>query len=66
MERLLSIPEVAELIGIKSSTLYKLVSSRKIPFKKIGARVLFDPDEVRVWVDQRSVTPLEPTKIELP
>ena len=55
MERLVSVREMASILGLRPSTLYKYVSRRKIPYKKIGERVLFDPTEIRVWIDQHSV-----------
>lgn len=58
MSSLIGIADAAKLLGVSISKLYKLVSSREVPFTKIGSRVLFDPDKLCAWVEKRSVSPL--------
>jgi excisionase family DNA binding protein len=41
MSNLMKIEEAASYLGLKVSTLYKYTSSRRLPFIKIGARVLW-------------------------
>ena len=55
MKGLMSVCETAEFLGITTSTLYKYVARRRIPHKKIGERVLFDPGEIQEWVAIHSV-----------
>ena len=57
MERLLSITEAAEQLGIKKSTLYKYVMLHKIPYVKLGARLLFDPVRLDAWIKEHSQEP---------
>lgn len=53
---LLNYTEAAERLGIKLSTLYALVSQRRIPHVRIGPRfVMFDPDEIERWIKARRV-----------
>lgn len=58
MSSLIGIEEASKLLGVSISKLYKMVSSREVYFTKIGSRVLFDPEKLRVWVEERSVAPL--------
>ncbi len=56
--RLLSIPEVARFLGISQHTLYTMVSQQRVPFVKVGRRVLFDPDHLNRWIKQSTVMPM--------
>ena len=46
MAKMLSVPEVAAILGVKEPTIRKWVQERKIAFVKIGAFVRFDPDYI--------------------
>lgn len=59
METLISIDEVSNKIRLKKSTIYKLICQKKIPYLKIGARVLFDPKKLENWVQNHSVEPVK-------
>lgn len=48
----LTIKETAALIGLSVSSLYKLVSSRKIPVYKPTGRLLFSREEVVAWIEK--------------
>jgi len=56
--RLLSIPEVARFLGISQSTLYTLVSQQRVPFVKVGSRVLFDPVQLDQWIKLNTKMPM--------
>ena len=45
-KQLLNFKEVCKVLDISASTLNKLKSENKIPFKKLGKRVLFDRSEI--------------------
>ncbi len=55
MENLLSISETAKVLNISVSSLYRLTSQRKIPFIKIGSRVIFQPEKIDAWLEKRAV-----------
>ncbi len=57
LARLLTIEEVAEILRLAKPTLYRFVSLRKIPFVKIGGRVLFDSEKLSSWIAARAVDP---------
>jgi excisionase family DNA binding protein len=54
-----TIDEIAEKSRLARSTLYKLTSTRAIPFLKIGARVLFEEEKVDEWLAAHRVEPTE-------
>jgi excisionase family DNA binding protein len=42
---------VAELLGHSSRAIRALVSRRRIPFRRQGARILFVRREIEEWID---------------
>ena len=49
-DRLMTADEVADWLRVPRSTVYQLTRSRRIPFLKVGRRVLFDHGSVAAWV----------------
>ena len=62
MEKLLTIKETSEIIGLKISTIYKYICCRKIPYVKLGGRVLFDVEKLKSWIHERSIDPIDVKK----
>jgi excisionase family DNA binding protein len=56
-KRFLDVNELSKEWGIAVSTLYTMVSQRRIPFVKIGRRTRFDRLELDKWVLSNTVTP---------
>ena len=54
-ERLLSVAETAERLNISVHTLRKHVEHRRLPFVRIGGRVLFSPADLAAFVDAHRV-----------
>jgi excisionase family DNA binding protein len=54
LTKLLSVKELAILLGVHRVTIYDWVSQRMIPFVKVGARTMFDPREIERWLRERS------------
>jgi excisionase family DNA binding protein len=54
--------ELAELLGVSVPTISLWTYGRRIPFFRLGkgprARVRFNPDEVRTWLDKSRVAPI--------
>ena len=49
-KELITLEEAARFLGFKKSYLYKLTSTKQIPFYKYGGRVIaFDPVALQVW-----------------
>jgi excisionase family DNA binding protein len=57
--RLMDVKEAAEFLRMAPKTLYGMVSSRRIPFRKAGRRLLFLESELLDWTrpkpDRRSL-----------
>jgi excisionase family DNA binding protein len=53
IEALLSLDEVAELLRISESGVYRLVRSGELPRVKVGQRTLFEPREIRRFIASR-------------
>ena len=58
MGMMLTYSQVSELLGIKVSTLYSLVSRKRIPHVKLGRRLVrFQKDRLLEWVEDSMVLP---------
>ena len=55
MQKLLNIQQAADLLGLKVKTLYTYICKKKIPYVKLGGRVLFQPEKLETWVEQRAI-----------
>src|SRR3954454_16319886 len=53
IEALLSLDEVAQLLRISESGVYRLVRSGELPRVKVGKRTLFEPHEIRCFIASR-------------
>ena len=49
LPRFLRVEEVADLLRCKKRTIYDMVEQNRIPFRKVGGRLLFDLDEIIDW-----------------
>ena len=49
---LLSLNEVAKLLGKSASTIYAMTSDKRIPYHKRGNKLYFFEDEVIAWIKQ--------------
>ena len=58
MKKLLTIKEAADILGVSVNTIYKWTSAKKIPYVKVGGRVMFDPDDLEAWIEARKVDPI--------
>jgi excisionase family DNA binding protein len=50
MEKLLSVKELAEFLGLSPHTVYRLSARRLIPVQRIRRRVLFVPSRIEAWL----------------
>ena len=48
---MLSVPEVAAVLGISRAGAYELVRSRGFPTLKIGNRIVVPKEKFLVWID---------------
>lgn len=46
----LSVNEVAELIGVSTTTIYTMVRQNEIPCKKVRGRIIFHRETIDKWL----------------
>lgn len=54
MATLWRVEEAAEYLGIRPKTLYEWVRSGRVPYRKIGFNVRFDPEELERWTQSQA------------
>ena len=54
MERLLTLQQVSELLGVRPSTIYKWTHRGFIPHTKVGRLLRFRESTINKWLDKRS------------
>ncbi|MGV9193179.1 helix-turn-helix domain-containing protein [Microbacterium sp. MC2] len=52
--RTLSLRETVEATGLSERTLRSLVSTRRIPYVKVGKFVRFKPADLAAWIDENT------------
>jgi predicted DNA-binding transcriptional regulator AlpA len=50
---LLNARETAEMLGISTRLLWSETNSGNIPSVRIGARVLYPVEEIKIWLENR-------------
>ena len=50
-ERLWGIDKLVEALGVKKSWVYDQTFRNKIPYRKIGGKLRFDPIEIDAWIE---------------
>lgn len=54
LEDLLTVRELSKWLRLSESHIYSLVSKKKIPYTKIGGKVLFDRVTITNWIEEQS------------
>lgn len=49
--------DLAEMLNISISTVYSWTHSKKIPFLKVGSKLLFSVDRIKSWLKDNSHDP---------
>lgn len=52
----LTLEEVAKVLRVAKSTMYRIVSQRQIPFFKIGRHIRFDPKDILEYLKKSRTT----------
>jgi excisionase family DNA binding protein len=61
MESMMTVRQVAELLGVHENWVYDQAASGELPSYKIGGTRRFDPDELRDWIEQHRENGRKPT-----
>ena len=51
---MLSVPELANVLGISRAGAYELVKSKGFPSLTIGSRIIVPRDKLMAWIDENS------------
>ncbi len=57
---LIKIKEVAGMLSMNQTSIYKLVYRKAIPYIKIGGALRFDRDKIIAWINQNSCDMINP------
>ena len=55
---LIDVDAVAQRLGTTVRHVRQLVTDQRIPYKKVGRLLRFDPDEIDSWVHENSKDPV--------
>ncbi|WP_031072358.1 excisionase family DNA-binding protein [Streptomyces sp. NRRL S-118] len=61
-ERLLSIPQVAEVLGTTERFPRRLVAERRITFVKVGTHVRIAESVLAAYIDAHTIPPVQPRR----
>jgi excisionase family DNA binding protein len=63
LRRLITAKEASQYLSLSTDTVYQLASLRKLPYLKIGARVLFDVKALDLWVEKHMIREKELSRL---
>jgi len=50
---MLSVPDVAQVLGISRAGAYELAHSREFPSMKVGSRIIIPKDKFLLWIERQ-------------
>jgi excisionase family DNA binding protein len=65
LRRLITAKEASQYLSLSMDTVYRMASLKKLPYLKIGDRVLFDVKALDQWIERHMVREKEWKKQEL-
>ena len=65
LRRLITAKEAGQYLSLSIDTVYRMASQKKVPYLKIGDRVLFDVKALDRWIEKRMVKEKEWKREEL-
>jgi excisionase family DNA binding protein len=65
LRRLITAKEASQYLSLSTDTVYRMASLKKLPYLKIGDRVLFDVKALDQWIEKRMIREKEWKKEEL-
>lgn len=65
LRRLITAKEASQYLSLSTETIYRMASLRKLPYLKIGDRVLFDIKALDHWIEKRMIREKEWKREEL-
>jgi len=65
LRRLITAKEASQYLSLSTDTIYRMASLKKLPYLKIGDRVLFDIKTLDQWIERRMIRGKEWKREEL-
>jgi len=65
LRRLITAKEASQYLSLSTDTVYRMASLKKLPYLKIGDRVLFDVKALDHWIEKHLIREKEWKKEEL-
>ena len=65
LRRLITAKEASQFLSLSTETVYRMAATRRLPYLKVGDRVLFDLRALDHWVERHMVREKEWKKQEL-
>jgi len=65
LRRLITAKEASQYLSLSTDTVYRMASLKKIPYLKIGDRVLFDVKALDHWIEKHMIREKDWKKEEL-
>ena len=65
LRRLITVKEASQYLSLSTDTVYRMASQKKLPYLKIGDRVLFDVKALDHWIDRHMIKEKEWKREEL-
>ncbi len=65
LRRLITAKEAGQYLSLPMDTIYRMASLRKLPYLKVGDRVLFDIKALDQWIEKRMIREKEWKREEL-
>ncbi len=65
LRRLITAKEASQYLSLSTETVYRMAASKKLPYLKIGDRVLFDIKSLDQWVEKHLIREKEWKRQEL-
>jgi len=65
LRRLITAKEASQYLSLSTDTIYRMASLKKLPYLKIGDRVLFDVKALDHWIEKHMIREKEWKKDEL-
>jgi excisionase family DNA binding protein len=65
LRRLITAKEASQYLSLSTDTVYRMASLKKLPYLKIGGRVLFDVKALDHWIEKHIIQEKERKREEL-
>jgi excisionase family DNA binding protein len=65
LRRLITAKEASQYMSLSTDTIYRMATSKKLPYLKVGDRVLFDIKSLDQWVEKHLIREKEWKRKEL-